>query len=146
MYTTQMQNPVHESTVSIGLGLMSKLEYIRVLSSAHFYLSSSWKQYHVISGWLSFWVHKRCSNIKDPLKPNIDFKWKMCIGVLLNATIPRHRPCWNQWWRNRKSQVFLLPRWLHWTTLWMFRCKNCRNKTDINKVQRTLANFRLPYP
>ena len=35
---TQMQNIVYESMVSIALGLMSKLGYIRILSSARFYL------------------------------------------------------------------------------------------------------------
>ena len=33
-----------------------------------------------------FWVHKCCSNIKDPLKPNPDLKCKKCRGEISNAT------------------------------------------------------------
>ena len=39
-----------------------------------------------------FWVHKRCSNIKGPLKPDIDFKCKKCRGEVLNASIPDSEP------------------------------------------------------
>ena len=35
-----------------------------------------------------FWVHKRCSNIKGPLKPDTDFKCKKCRGAVSNASIP----------------------------------------------------------
>ena len=35
-----------------------------------------------------FWVQKRCSNIKDPLKPDTDFKFKKCRGEVSNAFIP----------------------------------------------------------
>ena len=35
-----------------------------------------------------FWVHKRCSNIKGPLKPDPDFKCKKCRGEVSNVTIP----------------------------------------------------------
>ena len=48
-FCTQMQNLVYKSMISIVLGLISKLDYIRVLSSACFYLSLWWKNYHAIS-------------------------------------------------------------------------------------------------
>ena len=32
-----------------------------------------------------FWVHKRCSNVKGPLKANPEFKCKKCRGEVLNA-------------------------------------------------------------
>ena len=39
-----------------------------------------------------FWVHKRCSNIKGPLKPDTDFKCKKCRGEVSNASIPDIKP------------------------------------------------------
>ena len=39
-----------------------------------------------------FWVHKRCSNIKGPLKPDTDFKCKKCRGEVSNASIPDIEP------------------------------------------------------
>ena len=33
-----------------------------------------------------FWVYKRCSNIKGPLKPDTDFKCKKCRGEVSNAS------------------------------------------------------------
>ena len=39
-----------------------------------------------------FWVHKRCSNIKGPLKPDTDFKCKKCRGEVSNASIPDSKP------------------------------------------------------
>ena len=33
-------------------------------------------------------MHKCCSNIKDPLKPNPDLKCKKCRGEISNATSP----------------------------------------------------------
>ena len=39
-----------------------------------------------------FWVHKCCSNIKGPIKPNPDFKRKKCRGEVSNATIPDIQP------------------------------------------------------
>ena len=39
-----------------------------------------------------FWVHKRCSNIKGPLKPDTDFKCKKCRGEVSNASIPDSEP------------------------------------------------------
>ena len=33
-------------------------------------------------------MHKRSSNIKGPLKPDIDFKCKKCRGEVSNVTIP----------------------------------------------------------
>ena len=32
-----------------------------------------------------FWVHKRCSNVKGPLKPNPDLKCNKCRGEVSNA-------------------------------------------------------------
>ena len=40
---------MYESPISKALDLMSKLEYIKALSSSHFYLSLPWKHYHTIS-------------------------------------------------------------------------------------------------
>ena len=39
-----------------------------------------------------FWVHKCCSNIKDPLKPDTDFKCKKCRSEVSNASIPDSEP------------------------------------------------------
>ena len=39
-----------------------------------------------------FWVHKRCSNIKGPLKPDTDFKCEKCRGEVSNAFIPDSEP------------------------------------------------------
>ena len=39
-----------------------------------------------------FWVHKRCSYIKGPLKPEPEFKCKKCRGEVSNATIPDIEP------------------------------------------------------
>ena len=39
-----------------------------------------------------FWVHKCCSNIKGPLKPDTDFKCKKCRGEVSNASIPDIEP------------------------------------------------------
>ena len=39
-----------------------------------------------------FWVHKRCSNIKGPLKPDPDFKCKKCRGEVSNVTIQDIEP------------------------------------------------------
>ena len=38
------------------------------------------------------WVHKSCSNIKGPLKPNADFKCKKCRGEVSNVSIPDIEP------------------------------------------------------
>ena len=37
-------------------------------------------------------VHKCCSNIKSPLKPDTDFKCKKCRGKVSNASIPDIEP------------------------------------------------------
>ena len=37
-------------------------------------------------------MHKRCSNIKGPLKPDPDFKCKKYRGEVSNATIPDTEP------------------------------------------------------
>ena len=37
-------------------------------------------------------MHKRCSNIKGPLKPDTDFKCKKCRGEVSNASIPDIEP------------------------------------------------------
>ena len=39
-----------------------------------------------------FWVHKRCSNIKGPLKADPDFKCKKCRGEVSNVTIQDIKP------------------------------------------------------
>ena len=39
-----------------------------------------------------FWVHKHCSNIKGPLKPDTDFKCKNWRGEVSNASIPDIEP------------------------------------------------------
>ena len=39
-----------------------------------------------------FCVHKRCSNIKGPLKPNTNFKCKKCRGEVSNAYISESEP------------------------------------------------------
>ena len=39
-----------------------------------------------------FWVHKRCSNIIGPLKPDNDFKCNKCRGEVSNASIPDIEP------------------------------------------------------
>ena len=39
-----------------------------------------------------FWVHKCCSNIKGPLKPDTDFKCKKCRGEVSNASISGREP------------------------------------------------------
>ena len=39
-----------------------------------------------------FCVHKCCTNIKGPLKPDIDFKCKKCRGEVSNASIPDIEP------------------------------------------------------
>ena len=35
-----------------------------------------------------FWVHKRWSNVKGPLKHNTDFKCKKCRGEVSNTNTP----------------------------------------------------------
>ena len=35
-----------------------------------------------------FWMHKPCSNIKDSLKPDTDFKCKKFRGEVSNVSIP----------------------------------------------------------
>ena len=37
-------------------------------------------------------MHKRCSNIKGPLKPDTDFKCKKCRGEVSNASIQDSKP------------------------------------------------------
>ena len=37
-------------------------------------------------------MHKRCSNIKGPLKSDPDFKCKKCRGEVSNAIIPDIKP------------------------------------------------------
>ena len=39
-----------------------------------------------------FWVHKHCSNIKGPLKPDNDFKCNECRSEVSNASIPDLEP------------------------------------------------------
>ena len=39
-----------------------------------------------------FWVHKCCSNVKGPLKPNLDFKCKKSRGEVSNLTIQDINP------------------------------------------------------
>ena len=39
-----------------------------------------------------FWVHKCCSNIKGPVKPDTDFKFKKCRSEVSNASIPNSEP------------------------------------------------------
>ena len=39
-----------------------------------------------------FWVHKRCTNIKGPLKSDPNFKCKKCRDEVSNATVPDIEP------------------------------------------------------
>ena len=186
---TQMQNLVFELTVSLAHGSMSKLVYTRVLLSARFCLSLSWKHYLAISElvilgnsfyaddlviiaetlcellekfrlWKAnleskglrvnvdktkilvsahnapkpvdgskfpcgvcnkgvginsikclacgFWVHKRCSNIKGPLKPDTDFKCKKCRGEVSNASIPDISQLLSMMKKSKKSLFAIL--------------------------------------
>ena len=55
-----------------------------------------------------FWVHKRCTNIKGPLKPAPNFKCKKCRGEVSNATDPDIEPVIINGEEIEKSALFVI--------------------------------------
>ena len=147
---TQMQNIVYESMVSIVLGLMSKLGYVRILSSARFYLSLPLSSTIMpFPDWLSLgtplcgcpsyhcrdtrWTVGKVLCLENQLSQHVNVGKAKIILNAHNAPKPTEAikfPCgvWNEGIGSNSTKSFVCDFWVH------KRCSNVKGHSKPNSI------------